>query len=757
MLRLFVCLLLWPMLLQAAPLELRSAAFAQVPWQINRSEATNLADIQQSPAADWVVGGDQIGQINGVLWLRQELHNAGTDDGWLLEFSNRGIQLLDVYQQTADGNVLHQTIGGLRPASENHALANFRVNAPLYIQPAANLTLWIRVEHNGFLDISAQIAPQAHMLMRDLRESSVEVLLYGLFFGLLIYHLIIFAGTREWIYLHYSLFISSLIFLFSFAEGYLMAVFSFNPSIAYFLGQCSMPLISLTALQLSRQYLSIGEYLPRLDKIAIGLMALALFTLLIRVLGIRAPVIPLAAFIGIITFAAIPLISVWLYRRCDNPFGKIFARAWGLWGIVAVYVGLVALDIIHTELGKLWFYLKIAFALQAILLAWTLAQRIRLIKSAMAKAETENQAKNDLIARVSHEIRTPMNGILGTSQLLEAHIHDSEGQQLNQTIYQSGLALVSVINDLIDMTRLDMGRISLNPQATDVRKMARQINTLLVAQLQAKELAMHVKFDDNVPHWLLLDETRLRQVLLNLIGNAIKFTEIGSITLHMHYAGQLQVSVIDTGRGIAAEDLQRIMRPFEQIITSRHDKRMGTGLGLHIAKKLINIMGGDLQVQSQLKAGTCFSFNLPGNIISAAQLQANNVSEDLPSLNILIADDNPVNLKVLGGLLKKMGHQYWSAANGQQAVNLFTHHISQMDVVLLDCEMPVMDGYSAARYMRELEASQHLPAVPIIAVTAHAFEQHLEQVKDAGMDDQLNKPITLSSLENKLKEHYRRR
>lgn len=755
-----LCLLLLSVGLQAAPLPLQDGAFVGVPWQINRSDTGSFSEVRAAGEEHWQqmpATNAQIGQIKGEIWLRQSLINPTDHQDWMLEFSNRAIQWLDVYlvRETGEVQLLH--MGGMLPAAQNQALPTYRINIPLQLLKDEQLSLWLRVSHNGFLDVNAHIAPQQMVLLADLRQTSLEMLLYGLFLGLLVYHLIIFAGTREWIYLYYSLFISSLILLFSFGEGYLLAVFSSKPEMAYYLGQSAMPVISLAAIQLSRAYLSIAEHLPRIDKLAKIMIVLALLTFIIRASGFMTFVIPMSAVIGTITFAAIPLISVWLHRRHGNELGQIFARAWGLWGIVAVYVGLVTLNIVQGEVGLLWFYLKFAFAAQAILLAWTLAQRIRLIKFAMAKAETENRAKNDLIARVSHEIRTPMNGILGTSQLLESHLHDPEAQQLNQTIYQSGLALVGVINDLIDSTKLDMGRIALNPVPTDIRKMARQINTLLSAQFQAKQLTMHIEIAEDVPAWLLLDETRLRQVLLNLIGNAVKFTETGGVTLGIRLSEQLHVSVTDSGRGIAAEDLKRIMRPFEQIITNRHDKRAGTGLGLHISKKLVDLMGGELQVHSVLQQGTCFSFSLPVEVMSEAEISAGHAGEELPPLNILIADDNAVNLKVLGGLLKKMGHHYWVANNGQEAVGLFTHHMSRIDVVLLDCEMPVMDGYSAARHMRELEASQHLPALPIIAVTAHAYDQHLEQVKNAGMDDQLSKPITLSSLENKLREHYRRR
>lgn len=755
-----LCLLLLPACLQAAPLQLQEDTFVGVPWQVNRSDSGGFSDVRGSADEHWQqmpVTNAQIGQIKGEIWLRQVIVNPTDHEEWLLEFSNRAIQWLDVYIIRQNGEIQLLHMGGMLPAAQTQALPTYRINIPLQLSKDEQVSLWLRVSHNGFLDVNAHIAPHQMVLLADLRQTSLEMLLYGLFIGLLIYHLIIFAGTRESIYLYYSLFISSLILLFSFGEGYLLAVFSNKPEMAYYFGQCSMPLISLAAIQLSRGYLSLAEHLPRIDKLAKILMVLALLTFMIRASGFMTFVIPMPAVIATFTFAAIPLISVWLHHRHDNPLGKVFARAWGLWGIVAVYVGLVALNIVQGEVGQLWFYLKIAFAAQAVLLAWTLAQRIRLIKYAMTKAETENRAKNDLIARVSHEIRTPMNGILGTSQLLESHLHDPEAQQLNQTIYQSGLALVGVINDLIDSTKLDMGRIALNPVPTDIRKMARQINTLLSAQFQAKQLTMLIDIAADVPAWMLVDETRLRQVLLNLIGNAVKFTESGSVTLAVKYNGQLTVSVSDTGRGIAPEDLKRIMRPFEQIITNRHDKRAGTGLGLHISKKLVDLMGGELQVHSVLQQGTCFSFSLPVEIMSAEEVSAGHAGEELPPLNILIADDNAVNLKVLGGLLKKMGHHYWVANNGQEAVGLFTHHMSRIDVVLLDCEMPVMDGYSAARHMRELEASQHLPALPIIAVTAHAYDQHLEQVKNAGMDDQLSKPITLSSLENKLREHYRRR
>ena len=379
--------------------------------------------------------------------------------------------------------------------------------------------------------------------------------------------------------------------------------------------------------------------------------------------------------------------------------------------------------------------------------------KLRLARDA---AESASRAKSSFLANMSHEIRTPMNGIIGLTDLLANSDLGDHQRQYVELVRSSAASLLTIINDILDHSKIEAGKLLIESYVFDLHRLLCELTFSFSHSAEQKSLEFRTTTAADVPQFVRGDANRLRQVLWNFLGNAVKFTENGGVELRTtvlddpNKRNWIRFEVIDTGIGISEDQLKRLFTPFEQADGSTTRRFGGTGLGLSIAKKLLELMGGNVDCESQVDSGSRFWCDLPLPEASETRPyceQTASTRESRP-LHILVVDDVKVNRIVLASMLQQWGHVTESVENGKQAVERLKKH--RYDLVFMDCQMPEMDGYECTKIIRDPQTGILDHDVPVIAVTAHAMMGDKERCLDSGMNDYISKPIDQGELNSKL-------
>lgn len=852
------------------------------PWLEFREDPQAALGWQEAlqDSADWrAVQGVHAnkGKNQSVWWFRFSVQlNQAAPEPMVLQPGYPLLDDLQLWHIPADGDLRMLRSGDHLPLADRPVMVR-NPWLPVQLEPGINQFL-LRVDTTSTVSLPLHLVSWSTSASQQERLMLFNGSFYGVVFGLFFYNLFLFLSLRESSYFWYLVYnINMLLFIASF-DGTLWLFGGpggmLQSSIIYMLmfSHC------IVATQFSRHFLHTATEFPQLERLLRAKMAImAVFLVSLPVIGLHAynTLASLAVLVSSIILLASG-IHVW---RSGFRYGSFYTLAWGLLLVSLIISTLNSLGLlVNVSAGTLW--IKLGVSCELVLLSLGLADRIRALREERQQADEkalqaqlERDAQNRFLARMSHEIRTPLNGVMGMLQLLRDTPLNERQRHYLDTVNGSGKALLSVINDILDYARIESGNLQLEQIAFDPEELLSDSCSLFTAQALDKQLDMHCWVNSNIPSQLIGDPTRIKQILLNLLSNAFKFTDRGGVSLHIegqpakqsHGNWSLRFVVRDSGIGIAPEAAQHLFRSFVQADSSTTRRYGGSGLGLAICQELAGIMGGRVTLESQPQHGSTFTLELelPGRSIPCPEpaplsalvireqpaehlqqlLQRNGITiigyaRDLPQsicesarliildstgmpleqlsqalwslhdkklpslilldrqhqvrqrlpahckllhlpitpghlrdalhellthqlplaepaqrqsmakrdLRILVAEDNPVNQMVIRGMLHSLGYQCELVGNGAEALAEYRARPTHWQLILMDCEMPMMDGYEATQMIRLFEQEQDLPGIPVLALTAHVIDGYRDRASAAGMQCMLGKPLQRDEL-----------
>lgn len=779
--------LIWLMMLTPAHAAMVDASTSeldlkqQIYWLKSTDDSLSIAQVSAMPLASFREPGEYTfskGYTKDAYWLRFELdfQQQSENKDWILEIPFALLDYLDLYVPEKDGTLAKIAMGDRLPFEQRPLQVT---NFAYPLSPAAGLNRYfIHVRTQDSLQVPLKLYTRDSFTANQVQYSSLQGLYFGCMLVMILYNLFIYLSVKERSYLYYIFYISLWTLFQASLQGYTFQyLWPDNTRWA----NISIPFFGVLALFFAtlfcRNLLQTERHLPRFDNTLV-IISCALLGALPFVLfgdydtGILLSLASTFVFFNMIIFAAIRI------SLKGNTTARNFSIAWGIFLLSGSASLLGITGILPLEYANVHI-LQLGSILEVVLLSLILADRINIIEDEKTKIEAEskrtlieankqlensNKLKNEFISTISHEIRTPMNGILGSAQLMQDTLLNDIQKDYLSTIMNSGTTLLEILDNILDYSKIEANKLTIKAETFDLQALLNECCGFFAPLASESKVPLSINLQNNTPRYLVGDPVRIKQILLNLISNAYKFTAEGEINIHVRPLPDTDLDIYfeieDSGLGLSQEDQERLFQPFVQLDSTTSRFHGGTGLGLAICKRLTELMGGHIGVSSALGTGSRFWFSIHSRASSEEKMTGSNSQYQLqadcknqficPNLKVLAIDDNETNIKVLSGFLDKFQVQADYATNGEDAIQKSIDMQHSYDLILMDIEMPGTDGYDTTREIRRLERWQRVRPQPIVALSAHAVSEFEDKALQCGMNDFLAKPVSKTELKNML-------